>query len=118
MPTKKKSAPSATPINVDPEKEYEAFVQSLDVVGIGLASCESKLDRRAFFGIKERVQSFSHEYELTGHGADFFDATGRFSVGVADGKDTPPALTVYCSFQAHIHGKEPILKQHAERFTN
>jgi hypothetical protein len=118
MPAKKKPEPLATLIEGDTEKAYEAFVQNLEVFTIGLVSCECKIDRKAFFDIKQRIQSFSHEYELTKHGADYFDATGRFSVGVTDAKDSPPVLTVQCSFQAHIHGKGPISKQHAERFAN
>ena len=118
MPTKKRPTPSDTLVIDNAESEYEAFVQNLEVIGIGLASCECKIDRKAYFDIKERVNSFSHEYELTKLGADFFDATGRFSVEVSQSKDSIPALTVQCSFQAHIHGKKPISQQHAERFTN
>ena len=123
MPTKKKSirsGPPSVPLvpGDDQEKEYEAFVQGLRVIGIALASCVCNLDREAYYELKDQANSFSHEYELTEAGKDYFDATGRFSVTVAESTGRTPALSVKCIFQTHFHGQEPILRQHAERFTN
>jgi cobalamin biosynthesis Co2+ chelatase CbiK len=120
MPTKKKLLPSATltTSDSDAEKDYEAFVQGLEVVGIGMTSCACAIDRGAYFKIKERVQAFSHDYELVKVGENFLDAAGHYTVTVAGSKDAPPAIRVQCSFLTHIHGNKPVLREHAERFAN
>ena len=100
------------------EKEYELFVQSLDIVGIGLASCVCSIDRSAYFKLKSKMLSFDHEYELMKSEADYFDALGKFSVATGPGGNNQPSLAIECAFMCHILGKSPISKEHAERFTN
>lgn len=122
MPTKKKLLPSSqisTQIATGkPERDYELFMQNLDVVGIGLTSCVCNIDRSAYFKLKSKTFSFHHEYQLVKITEEYFDSEGKFAVSLRGGKTSPPILFVECAFRSHIHGKKPILREHAERFTN
>lgn len=102
-------------------KGYEEFLRNLKIFGLGLESSASQLDRSAYARLheqkKNRVRNIAATYELVRVEREVFDATAKFKLTVEDKKTKMQPLKIECVFQTHFHGKKPVDKQFAERFT-
>jgi hypothetical protein len=116
MPTRKKLQ------NTQKDKSYEAFLQGLDLVSLGLKSCSSSLDRGAFFEIarkgKKMVKMLKDEYRLSRFEGEWFDAEGCFTLTVSETSIAIPWLKIDFVLDVHIHGKALMEKAYVERFTD
>src|ERR1700735_3628421 len=110
-----------TRISKSADSDYEAFLQSVKPVGLGLASCFSQLHREAYFRlIKEKngpTRTISTEYKLINAERGYFNATGKFLLTATDGDKSNPALIIKCKYDSHFHCGSPVNKELAERFT-
>jgi preprotein translocase subunit SecB len=80
-----------------------------------------KLDRGAYHRVMstEKVRAarvISTEYKLAAANQGYFDATGKFSLAVAEREKSSPVLLVEGLYEAHFHCKAPAPKELAERF--
>jgi len=111
---------ASTQLSNTPDRSYEAFLQTVRPIALGLVECVSKLDRATYAGFQgakdDSVRILSSEYELTELGKGCFDAAGTFTLAVAQTAKSEPALKVQCKFEAHFHCKAPLEKKLAERF--
>jgi hypothetical protein len=103
------------------DSKYEQFLKSVKPVALGLTSSFSRLDRESYARLmsqKDRAISIiSTEYKLLVAESDYFDASGKFSLSVSEGKKSISALTIECSYEAHFHCKAPVARELADRFT-
>jgi hypothetical protein len=103
------------------DSAYEDFLRSVKPVALGLVECSSRVDREALgrLTIKKdnSVRIISTEYKLAAAEAGYFDATGKFSLAIAEGTKSAPALTIQCTYETHFHCRAPVQKNLAERFT-
>src|SRR5258708_3338195 len=103
------------------DSDYEQFLKSVKPVGPALSSCSSQIDREAYGRLmsqKERASRIIEtEYKLLVAESGYFDATGKFSLAVAEGKKSTPALVIECSYETHFHCKAPVARELADRFT-
>ena len=103
------------------DKDYLKFLASLRLIGLGLKSSSTIIDRKEFFELidaeqaNKPVRSFSETYEPTDVGKDFFDAEGRYRVTIADGAKV--ALNIECVFAVHIHAPSPVDTNMATQFS-
>jgi len=104
-----------------PDSAYEEFLRSVKPIALGLVECSSRLDREALGQMAARknngVRLISTEYQLTAAEGGYFDATGKFSLAVAEKTKATPALAIQCTYETHFHCKAPVEKKLAERFT-
>lgn len=112
--TKKNTPPVA-------DNDYLLFLSSLRLVGLGLKSSSTSINRTLFFELLEAEQpnkplrSLSEAYKATNVGKDFFDAEGLYSISIADGEKV--ALRIECAFSVHMHAPSPVDAEMAERFS-
>lgn len=101
---------------------YFEFVSHLEPVALGLRSSRTDLDRSAFARMRRRknaeAKEVKAEFALECVEKCYFDACARFSLRILDRKAHVTPLTIECTFETHIHGKEPINRKFAEQFTN
>lgn len=101
---------------------YEKFLKSVKPIGLGLLESSSRLDRNAYVRVRGQkdggASTISTEYKLIAAQPGYFDATGRFSLTVAERKGAGPALRIDCTFETHFHCDGPSRKELAERFTS
>lgn len=95
---------------------YDAFVQGLELVGLGLKSCRADLDRGSLFALEKPIKTFNHKYRVTEFSDKTFDAEGSFEVAMAESEEKVPAAKIECVFEVHFHGESPVYKEHVERF--
>lgn len=99
---------------------YEQFLKSVRPIGLGLLESSSKLDRRLYgqlMGQKNRHgRLISTEYKLVAASSGYFDATGKFSLAVAESQKATPVLVIEALYETHFHCKAPVQKEMAERF--
>jgi len=114
---KRKSTQLSKPI----DSAYEDFLRGVKPVALGLVECSSRLDREALGRLTVRkdggVRIISTEYNLKAADGGYFDATGRFSLAVAERAKSTPALFIQCTYETHFHCKAPVRRDLAERFT-
>ena len=100
---------------------YELFLKSVKPIGLGLIESSSKLNRGAYVRVRNQknggASTISTEYKLLAADSDYFDATGKFSLVVAQKRNSTPALRIECTFETHFHCKAPAQKDLADRFT-
>ena len=102
---------------------YEVFLRNLGSVTLGLVNCAGSIDREFYWDLRNKkrrqdeARILSANYKLDRVGANFFDVSADFRVTVQDRKIEKVALSIECKFEAHIHGEEPISREHADRFT-
>ena len=104
------------------DKAYEGFLQSLELVSLALRSCSSQLNRDAYFDItfgknRKALRSLRDTYSVTSFDETYFEAEGRFALTVSSGTDDPPVLMIEFVYEIHMHGKPPLSKEMADRFT-
>jgi preprotein translocase subunit SecB len=58
----------------------------------------------------------STEYKLAVVDSGYFDATGKFSLAVAESQKATPALVIEGTYEAHFHCKAPSQKEMVDRF--
>ncbi len=111
----------STQISQFADRTYEQFLKSVKPIALGLTGSASQLDREAYGRLmsqKERaVRVISTEYKLLEAESGYFDGSGKFSLAVADGKKSTPALTIECTYETHFHCKAPVARELADRFT-
>ena len=99
---------------------YELFLKSVKPVGLGMIQSSSKLNRGVYVRVRNQknggASTILTEYRLLAAGAGYFDATGKFSLVVAQKPDSHPALRIECTFETHFHCKAPAEKDLAKRF--
>jgi hypothetical protein len=114
MMKKKKPTLPRSPLPYD--SDYDAFVQELELVGLALKSCNCDLDRSAYFSLTKQVRAFSQKYRSTDLSERSFDAEGDFELSISESAEKVPAVKMECVFKVHIHAKEPLSPEYAERF--
>jgi hypothetical protein len=111
-----------TPASKFPDYAYERFLKSVKPIGLGLRESSSKLDRDEYVRIRRQkdggARSISTEYKLLEAASGYFNATGKFSLMVAEKLGANPALKIDCTFETHFHCNGPARKELAERFTS
>ncbi len=118
MATKKKKLLSA-PNTI----KYETFLDSLELIAIGIKACSCNLDRLGYMQFRQNtkrpVRILEEEAKVTSLKDNHFDAEIRFSIRLAsESQATPDAsLSVECIFEAHFHtGADPADRAHVEKF--
>jgi hypothetical protein len=100
--------------------DYLKFLSEVKLIGLGLKSSLTFLDRKIFFDLVDRERKperrFSEEYKPTAVGEEFFEAEGSYEITVGDGDEV--GLRIKCSFEVHMHGPAPIDPKLAERFAS
>jgi preprotein translocase subunit SecB len=101
---------------------YEQFLKSVRPIALGLLESSCKVDRFAYGRIMSQKNRpgklISTEYKLREAESGYFDATGRFSLAVAEGQKANPALVIEAVYESHFHCKSPVDKELAERFVS
>lgn len=98
---------------------YEAFLRGLDLIVVELNSCASAIDRVAMREVsqaKSPARLLSENYKTKVVHSKFFDAVGEFEATISATKDSTPAVSIRCEFEAHFHTDENASKAHIERF--
>jgi hypothetical protein len=99
---------------------YEHFLKHVRPIGLGLLESTCKLNRSAYGQLmsqKNRAgRLISTEYKLVAAEGGYFDATGRFSLAVAEHQKATPALAIEAFYETHFHCKAPVNRELAERF--
>jgi hypothetical protein len=97
---------------------YADFLKALDPIEIGLKSCHAELDRSRYASQKRQSQeTIVTSTSGLGRVEDvYFEPTAQFNLVVRDRKARSAGLKINCTFEAHIHGRRPINRTHAERF--
>ena len=100
--------------------EYEKFLKSVRPIGLGLIESSCKLDREAYARLMSQTNHsgriISTEYRLVEADRGYFDATGKFSLAVADKQKATPVLQIDALYETHFHCKAPLQRDLAERF--
>ena len=100
------------------DADYLSFLSSVELVGLGLKSSNSSINREIYFDLVDQkakpVRRFSELYESTEIGGNFFEAEGRYEVSIADGDAI--GLRIECVFEVHLHAPKPINPQMVQRF--
>jgi hypothetical protein len=103
------------------DKDYGKFLEELELIGLGLKSCSTMLDRRGYWAAHKKgskaVREFTQRYRLTHFEKDFLEAEGHFALTVSEGKAKAVALKLECVFDVHMHLGPSARKDLAERFT-
>jgi hypothetical protein len=101
------------------DNEYAAFVAGLKLIGLGLKSSATTLDRRLLWELTGKESGTAgrliESYKATEIGKGFFEAEGQYDFTVA--KDDAIGLKLSCVFEVHMHSKTPVEGAMAERFT-
>jgi hypothetical protein len=109
-----------TEVSKSADSGYEEFLRSVKPVGLGLLESSCKLDRLAYaryMSQKNRAgRIISTEYKLVEADSGYFDATGKFSLVVAESQKANPVLVIEALYESHFHCKAPVRKELAERF--
>ena len=99
---------------------YEAFLENVGLINIGLKSCTVSLDRTGLFNamaLKEKARRVVNDkYRVTETGKGFFELAGSFSVTISKSGEAPPPLSIECEFEARFHAKSPVTNAFVERF--
>jgi hypothetical protein len=99
---------------------YEEFLKSVRPIALGLLESSCKLDRSAYGRLMSQKNKagrlISTEYKVTSAENGYFDATGRFSLAVAENPRATPVLVIECLYETHFHCKAPVQKEMVERF--
>lgn len=104
---------------------YNIFLEHLEPVEIGLDSSSFELHRDAFWGALKRSSKgarrvLSSKYTLAKVAEGYFDIKAFFSVALqeaeGDGQVTQP-LKIECVFHGHFHAPDPVVREHAQKFT-
>jgi hypothetical protein len=102
------------------DKEYETFIQGLQLIDLGLKSCSASLDRRFFFDAlnkeKRLMRDYRAGYVVADLGEHHFDFDAVFSVALLDSKGRK-ALNIECTFEVHMHSKLDPAKRFLDRFS-
>lgn len=100
---------------------YSAFLHGLALVGLGLQSCGTELDRSGYALLdKEHTERrISTSYKLLGSNREFFDAEASFTLTILNTQSDSRVLSVRCTYEAHFHcDKCDEHRGFAQRFTD
>jgi hypothetical protein len=102
----------------DSPAAYVEFLSKLRLVGLGLKSSTTALDRKLFWQLAEdeskSLRRFTESYRPSEVGDDFFEIEGRYEVVI--GTSEKEALRIECTFQVHMHSTARIDTPSVERF--
>jgi hypothetical protein len=99
---------------------YERFLKSVRPIALGLLESSCKLNRETYAELMSQRNKagrlISTEYKLVVADAGYFDATGKFSLAVAEHQKATPALTIEAFYESHFHCKASVNPKLADRF--
>src|SRR5260370_5170840 len=101
----------STEVSKSVRSEYELFLKSVRPIGLGLIESSCKLDRSAYGRLMSQKNHvgriISTEYKLVDAERGYFDATGKFSLAVAESQKATPVLLIEALYESHFHCKAP-----------
>ncbi len=104
------------------DEQYGKFLRGLQLVGIGIRTCSSRLDRSAYariFRSKQRGQvDLRASYQVEQAKTEFFESIAKFELRVLTPSLKRPPLAIECVFETHFHAGMPITLELAKRFTD
>lgn len=99
---------------------YQQFLRALDFVGMGLKTSSCRIDRSAYFRLRDKKKISRRRiitnYEVTDLTRDFFDVTATFRLVLEERETGASPLAIEVTYQTHFHGKPPINEGFARRF--
>ncbi|HEY7160251.1 MAG TPA: hypothetical protein VH815_03285 [Acidobacteriota bacterium] len=103
--------------------DYQNFLKHLSLVDLGLIESSSKFLPDDYMKLRseksERATiSIGAEYDLKEAKERYFEVVAKFKLNIVGTKTKTHPVSIECSFLAHFHTKESVVKDLAERFTN
>ena len=99
---------------------YSAFLKGLQLIGFGLDSSSSKLDRLAYSRLHRQkshgIKKITANYDLSEFTPDYFEVSAHFKLVYEDPESKDEPLSMECVFGSHFHGKKPLNEEFAKRF--
>jgi hypothetical protein len=98
-----------------------AFNEKVALIGMGIKTCSSQLDRSRYFQIrrtrpKDEHRSISSKVYLEKHTDMAFDGIVEYRVNIEDKAGGAIAVNIDCSYQLHFHAPKGFQRIDAETF--
>jgi len=98
-----------------------AFDQKVVLIGMGVKTCTSRLDRSAYFQIrrmrpKDERRSISLNIYLEKHTDVAFDGVVEYTLAIEDKANKKTPVNIDCAYQAHFHAPKGFRREDAEAF--
>ena len=97
------------------------FDEKVTLVGMGIKTCSSKLDRSAYFQIrrlrpKDEIRSISSSVYVEKCTDIAFDGVVKYAVRIEDRTHKGAPVQIECAYQVHFHAPKGFRRQDAEAF--
>jgi hypothetical protein len=101
----------------DSGTDYQGFLSSIRLIGMGLSSCKAELDREAYAHLENDNTSrkISADYDVTETADTYFEVASKYTLAVSS-PQSPKCLTLECTFEAHFHCKPEFPAEFPKRF--
>jgi len=114
--------PKQKNLNTSNDGRYERFIRDLKLIGLGLESSHTRLERDEYMSIrrvrKEPTRRIQSDYKLSDSGKGYFDCLADFNLVFEHPENKELLLRVDCTFRSHFHTGTKNFDAMARRFVS